>query len=225
MRQSRGKTLSSSFSSSAANSAFSSSAVFARGFRGWFAIGGVMAAAALPGPTVDISVPCIRLRGPMCDTEVMIPVSTWKGEYRRLQEEAARDDSVQLGQAEVNRVCRQRIKNLYARVCFKCKEEITLHYKDEPLCRQLDPADVPADAYSQWDWFCASCWPEYQRQKNNKRRRQRYRGPIAAAMAIADEAVAPAAIADVAVAAPALPIVNHGGAPEPAVDPFTEGNF
>ena len=125
-----------------------------------------------------VTVDAVELRG-IC-SPVRIPKSTFQSEFLRLHEQADHL-GVSGSEAHIKRYIKSRIQNCYGHKCFKCKEQIILHYKDEPLCRHLAPDDRPAGAHpnsgfysDNWGWFCEPCWAEYRREKQNKRRRMSY---------------------------------------------------
>ena len=141
---------------------------------------------------ITVTVDAVRLRG--ISPVVRIPKSTFHSEFLRLHEQADHL-GVSGSEAHIKRYIKSRIQNCYGHKCFKCKEQIILHYKDEPLCRHLAPDDRPAGAHpnsgfysDNWGWFCEPCWAEYRRDKQNKRRRIAYKPKQRRRIAIEDDA-------------------------------------
>ena len=122
----------------------------------------------------------------------------------------------------------QLIKSHYGRTCHACKKFIHLKWRVQPLCRQKGDSGPVDPNGNPWGYFHASCWCEYQKVKNNKRRRVRYaerrveqldqqpaldNGPIAAAIEDAPQNVpAVAAIQDSPQNGPAIAAIV--GAPQ-----------
>lgn len=108
--------------------------------------------------------------------------------------------------------------------CFRCNGEIVLHYKGPPLYRRLDPDDT--NFPQTHGYFHDDCWQEYQRGKNNKKRRARYRlqrdgdGNVPANAAAAPLAIENAALAieDGALAIADAPLAIADAEPPVAAD-------
>ena len=139
-----------------------------------------------------VTVDAVELRG-IC-SPVRIPKSTFHSEFLRLHEQADHL-GVSGSEADIKRYIKSRIGSCYGRECFKCKEQITVHYKGEPLFRHLAPDDRPAGAHpnsgfysGNWGWFCEPCWAEYRRDKQNKRRRITYKSKHRQQISIEDGA-------------------------------------
>ena len=91
-----------------------------------------------------VTVDAVHLRG-IC-SPVRIPKSTFHSEFLRLHEQADHL-GVSGSEAHIKRYIKSRIGSCYGHECFKCKEQIILHYRDEPLYRHLAPDDRPAGAH------------------------------------------------------------------------------
>ena len=103
----------------------------------------------------------------------LLPRSTYRSEFLRLKKEAQASDFAGSDQW-IDRRIAGRIKNLYGKRCFDCAEAIPLELNASPLIRAPDPDHRPAEHPDFFAFFHADCWVDYQRCKQNKRRRLKY---------------------------------------------------
>ena len=116
----------------------------------------------------------------------MLPISTYHSELLRIRLQAL-NNGYTGSDKFLNRLIKRNIRSQYGLVCFVCEEVIEMHWKHEPLLRELQPSDVQDCPYG---GFHVRCWHSYQRAKRNQRRRLRYvphiANPVQQQLVIAD---------------------------------------
>ena len=118
--------------------------------------------------TTMITVPATELRD-----NVFIPRSTFESEVKRLRLQAEAMDRDWGDGKYLTRKINALVKLLYGKKCWVCKEQITVYFDgSQPILRPVHPDDTDGKQHPlHREIFCAECWPVYQRQRVNKRRR------------------------------------------------------
>ena len=150
-----------------------------------------------------------------------LPMSTYKSEMLRLMTQAADKGDFKLGKKWLNHRLKRDILTLYGRTCWRCQREILMHWKEQPICRELAYSDRAGSTNA---YFHTDCWKIYRRLKTKKRRRESAahelkRARHAGMNEVGHPQPAPAVAAGVGNPQPAPAVAPEVGNPQPPALP------